>query len=114
MLSLSGIYLQLEDAVAAEGAAVEALTVLSRTLGESHFITAIAHCRLARALVLQGRNGEAAPHFESTLEPLVATHQQPEYRFECLTAAAKFYKALGDQRQVDEIEAALASTDLQP
>jgi len=111
LLSLSGIHLKLGDGVAAEGSAGEALSILSSTLGEAHFITAIAHCRLARALVLQDRVGEASPHFKRSLDPLLATSQYPEYRSECLSAAAEFYDARGDRQQAEEIEAVLKTAD---
>jgi serine/threonine-protein kinase len=109
LLSLSDIHLTQENGAAAESASREAIPILERALPDDHYVTAIAHCRLARALVQQDRVGEAEPHFERSLAPLLATTEYPDYRRTCLTAAAGFYDTAGDSERVGRIEAALDS-----
>ncbi len=111
ILSLSGVHLELGDPIAAESAAREALEILMNTLPEGHYITAIADCRLARALVLQDRHSEAAPHFKRSLDPLIATDQVPDYRTECLAAAAGYYETRGDSQRASDLRTSAGTID---
>lgn len=82
---------------------------LQRTLPEGHYVAAVAECRLARSLIAQRRSDEAASHFSRSLDPLIATDQVPDYRAECLTAAAEYYQVRGDTEQAGELRIALES-----
>ncbi len=111
LLSLSEIHLSLREAKEAEATSRGAVEILEPTLSDEHYVTAIAHCRLARALVQQDRIVEAGPHFESSLLPLLETTEYPDYRRSCLAAAAEFYRSRSDGERVALIEAALDSID---
>jgi serine/threonine-protein kinase len=108
LVSLTSIHLTERRPAAAEAAAREALTTLSAALPEGHYITAVADCRLARALVAQGRAGEAAAHFERATPPLLETRSVPEYRRECLGAAAEFHGMRGNVAAAARLRAAIA------
>jgi hypothetical protein len=109
LVSLASIHLTERRPAAAEAAAREALTTFADALPEGHYITAVADCRLARALVAQGRKGEAAAHFARATPPLLETRSVPEYRIECLGAAADFHVAQGDSAAAARLRAAIAA-----
>jgi tetratricopeptide (TPR) repeat protein len=109
LLSLSGIHLEQGQPAAAEAAAREALVTLNAALPAGHYITAVAECRVARALVAQGRTGEAERHFERATPPLVETQSVPEYRRECLAAAAEFHERRGNGAQAARLREVLAA-----
>jgi len=111
LLTLSEIYLTQRESAAAEATTKQAIAVLERALPPDHWITAIAHCRLARALVQQDRLAEAKPNFSRAIDTLFETAAYPEYRQTCLTAAAGFYRSRGDSERVARIEAALEEPD---
>jgi serine/threonine-protein kinase len=94
-LSLSAIHLTRHRFDLAEAAARRALTTLEGALPDDHFVTAVARCRVARALVGRGRLDEAAPLFDRASAPLVATQSVPAYRTECLEAAISLYERRG-------------------
>jgi serine/threonine-protein kinase len=108
-LSLTSVHLTQRRPAAAEAAAREALKTFAIALPEAHYITAVADCRLARALVAQGRKGEAAAHFARATPPLLETRSVPEYRIECLGAAADFHVAQGDSAAAARLRAAIAA-----
>jgi tetratricopeptide (TPR) repeat protein len=109
LLSLSGIHLEQREPIAAEAAAREALVTLNAALPAGHYITAVADCRVARALVAQGRTGEAGQHFERATPPLVETQSVPEYRRECLAAAAEFHERRGNGAEAARLRDVLAA-----
>ncbi len=111
LLTLSEIYLTQRDPAAAEATTKQAIAVLEQALPSAHPVTAIARCRLARALVQQDQLAMAEPHFARSLPPLLETTDFPDYRRACLGAAAEFYRSRGDAGQVTRIEAALATID---
>jgi serine/threonine protein kinase len=111
LLTLSEIYLTQGDSAAAETTTKQAIAVLEQALPAAHPITAIARCRLARALVKQNQLARAEPQFARSLPPLLETTDFPDYRRACLGAAAAFYRSQGDRDQVARIEAALAGID---
>ena len=111
LLTLSEIYLSQRESAAAESTTTQAITVLEQALPPDHPVTAIARCRLARALVQQNRLAAAEPHFASSLTPLVEATGFPDYRRACLGSALEFYRSRGDSEQVSRIEIALASID---
>ncbi len=107
LLSLSGLHLTARRAAAAEAAAREALDILNTALPAGHAITAVADCRVARAQVALGRGGAAAEAFARAVPPLVTATTVPEYRRECLDAAAAFHQARGDRAEAARLRAAL-------
>ena len=111
-LSLSEIHLVQQRPAMAETTSREAIAILELALPPGHWVTAIAHCRLARALVQQDRIEEAEPHFSSATASLLDQAAFPEYRHTCLTAASAFYRSRGDTERVTEIDAALEDPDI--
>jgi len=111
LLSLSGLHLTEQRAGAAEAAAREALDVLRTALPAGHAITAVADCRLARALVALGRPDSAAPAFARAIAPLKSASSVPEYRRECLDAAAVFYRSRGNGAEAARLRATLGTPD---
>jgi len=109
LLTLAEIQLVRGRPAAAEAAAREAIATLERALPADHPVPAIAHCRLARALLAQRRPTQAAAHFERSLEPLLTATEFPDYRRTCLTAAASFYESRDDDDRLSVIRNALAS-----
>lgn len=109
LVSLSSIHLTKRRPADAERVAREALLMLNTALPPGHYITAVADCRLARALVAQGRDTEAASHFERATPPLLQTRSTPAYRLECLGAAAEFHEARGDAADAARLREAIAS-----
>ena len=111
LLTLSEIHLTQRESAAAEATTKQAIDVLERALPPDHAVTAIARCRLARALVQQNRLANAEPHFARSLPPLLETADYPDYRRACLGAAVEFYRSRSDAGLVARIEAALANID---
>jgi hypothetical protein len=91
----------------AEGAAREALDTLTVALPEGHFITAVARCRLGRALVGLGRAAAARPLFDLAMPPPIDTANVPAYRTECLSAAADYHEGRGNAAEAVRLRAAL-------
>jgi len=110
LLSLAGLHLRQNRPPAAEAAAREALEILRRALPGGHFITAVAECRVARALMAGSRMAEAGAHFDRATPPLIAPGSVPEYRRECLSAAARFYASRGDRAEAARLKAALGDS----
>jgi eukaryotic-like serine/threonine-protein kinase len=106
-LSLSAIHLRQQSLGAAETAARRALAMLERTLGAGHFATEVARCRLAQALAGRGREGDAAPLFDQAAAALMSTGSVPQYRRECVEAAAAFHDATGRPVDAAKLRAAL-------
>ncbi|MEJ2085895.1 MAG: tetratricopeptide repeat protein, partial [Acidobacteriota bacterium] len=96
LVSLADIYLQRHQSAKAEAATREAIPILEQSLPEGHFVTAVAYCRLARALVQQDRLAEAEPQFARSLDPILAATIYPDYRRTCLAAAAGYYRLRGE------------------
>jgi tetratricopeptide (TPR) repeat protein len=107
LLSLSGIHLERQRPAAAHDAARESLEILEAALPDTHYITAVARCRVGRALVDLGRPDEAAPFFAQAAGPLIATRSVPEYRQECLRAAADLFDKRGQPDEARRLRAAL-------
>jgi serine/threonine-protein kinase len=107
LVSLSGLHLTESRPAAAEAAAREALDILRRALPAGHFITAVAECRVARALVARKQSDDAGEYFARAVDPLMATTNVPEYRRECLSAAADFHTKRGDDEEAARLRAAL-------
>ncbi len=110
LLSLSGIELMQHRPAEAERDARAALDTLEKALPAGHFITAVADCRVARALVLQGRPAAAAPYFVRATPPLIETRSVPDYRRDCLTWAADFHEARGEAAEAARLRAVLAGS----
>jgi eukaryotic-like serine/threonine-protein kinase len=91
----------------AERNAREALDILRRVLPGGHVVTAVAGCRVARALAGQGRMADARPLFEASAATLVPATVLSPYRHECLTAAAAFFARSGELERVATINRAL-------
>ncbi len=107
-LSIANIELAQRHFPAAETAARTALRVLEDALPKGHFVTAVAECRVARALVGQGHAAQAGSLFDSSADALVATANVPEYRKECLTAAASFFEDHGQPARAAALRKAAA------
>lgn len=85
-LSLASIHLDSGDYVAAESSARRALDVLERSLPSDHYMTAVARCRVGRALAGAGRPAEAGPHLAAGAAVLNGSEPGAAYRDECLPA----------------------------
>ncbi len=96
LLSLSGIHLDAGRPARAEPAAREAVDLLRTALPTGHWTTAVAECRLARALDAQGDLAAAEDHYARATDVLTADVGTPEYREECLRAASAFARTQGD------------------
>ena len=110
LLSLSGIHLTQGHPRSAERTARAALGILDATLPAGDFVTAVAACRVGRALAAQMRPDDAVEFFDRSTPPLVEKATVPEYRTECLEAAAAFYLARGDSTKAAALEAALGGS----
>jgi tetratricopeptide (TPR) repeat protein len=89
LLTRSSIELDRGDFAEAERSSAEALAILDRALGEEHSFTAMAHCRLGRALLGQGRVRQAEDELRSALPLIVESGILPqEYKDECVDALA--------------------------
>ncbi|MEJ2086014.1 MAG: tetratricopeptide repeat protein [Acidobacteriota bacterium] len=106
-MSLSGIHLEQDRPLAAEATAREAYEVFSSTLPDGHFITAIAACRLGRSLIGLGEAEEARRYFDLSTGPLLETTRYPDYRRECLEAAADLHDAWGETEPASSLRAAI-------
>ncbi len=95
-LSLASIHLRQQRPREAEAMAREALAVLEASLPTGHVVTAVARCRLGRAVALQGRVDEAGAQFDSSVRVLAQSPTETLYRDECLEAAASFWADQGD------------------
>ncbi len=111
LVSLADIYLTKSQSLDAERTTREAISILETALPEGHFVTAVAHCRLGRALVQQNRLSEAEPHFARSLDPIFEATIYPDYRRACLSSAAEFYRSRGNDELVSTIETVLAGID---
>jgi serine/threonine-protein kinase len=94
-LSLAGLELRRNDFAAAEIHARRALATLELTLPADHFATAVARCRLGRALAGQSRRVEAATLIRAAVENLPPETPVPAYREECVDALATVEPAAG-------------------
>jgi tetratricopeptide (TPR) repeat protein/tRNA A-37 threonylcarbamoyl transferase component Bud32 len=94
-LSLAGLYLKRARPADAEAAAREAQTIVVKALPAGHYITAVAECRLAQAMVARGQGAAAEPLFDRATAALLKTTSVPEYRDECIDAALALYDRLG-------------------
>jgi serine/threonine-protein kinase len=111
LLSLTDLHLRADRHRQAEAAAREALETLTVALPEGHFITAVARCRLGRALIGLDRAAEAGPFFDLAMPPLIETVNVPAYRTECLTAGADYYDARGKAAEAARLRAALDESE---
>jgi serine/threonine-protein kinase len=111
LLSLTNIHLREGRNEDAGSAAREALETLTIALPEGHFITAVARCRLGRALVGLDRAAEAGPFFDLAMPPLIETANVPAYRTECLTAAADYHDTRGNTAEAARLRAALDNSE---
>jgi serine/threonine-protein kinase len=107
LLSLADIHLTARRYRDAEAAVREALETLEIALPEGHAITAVAECRMGRALVGLGRRRDAGPFFDRATPPLFDNLSLPDYRRECLTAAADYVETQGNAAEAARIRAAL-------
>ncbi len=85
-LSLAGIHLEGGRFAAAEGSARRALRVLEGTLPPDHPATAVARCRVGRALLGLGRQAEANPLLDAAAPVIRTNVLAAPYREECLGA----------------------------
>lgn len=86
LLTQTEARLQLGLSVEAERAARNAASILDAQFGPG-YPTAAARCRLGRALVMQGRRGEAAPLLREALSTLEAAEGVPETEIASCRAA---------------------------
>ncbi len=96
-LTRTEIRLNQGDHAGAEASARQALGILGRSLGERHWIHAVASCRLGRALAGQGRVAEARPRIIDALGILeaAAPGSQAERVEECRAAREALGTASG-------------------
>lgn len=95
-LTLASVQLAQDDYEGAERSAREASRILRGTFGAPVHVTAMADCRLARALAGSGRLDEARPLLESSVAVLARTNQPAtRYEIECRGALADLYRDLG-------------------
>lgn len=96
LLTRSSIELERGAYSAAEATSRQALTILETGLPAEHPATAMARCRLGRALSEQGRHASAEPHLrDGTRVAAEATRLPEEYRLECLEGLARVLEATG-------------------
>jgi serine/threonine-protein kinase len=94
-LSLAGIELRRGAPSTAEAHARRALGVLERTLPEGHYATAVARCRVGRALAAQGDADRAEDLLQAAAAALPPDTPVPAYREECLAALAALNGPIG-------------------
>jgi serine/threonine-protein kinase len=89
LLTRSSIELDRDDFMTAERTASEALSILEQAMGSDHSFTAMAECRLGRALLGQNRLGPAERRLGRAY-PLIVDSGilQQAYKDECLEAFA--------------------------
>lgn len=96
LLTRATIELDRHEYRAAETTAREAQSILVQALSADHPATAMASCRLGRALLGQRRYGEAeAPLRSGTDVAAESTQLPPAYRVECLDGLAAVLEATG-------------------
>jgi serine/threonine-protein kinase len=87
LLTRSGIQLQLGDQAAAARTARQVTGILEAALPEGHYATAVARCRLGRALIGIGREREGRELLTVAADAMAeAPSTPPEYEAECLRA----------------------------
>jgi len=85
-LSLAGLELRQANFRAAETAARRALGTLEATLPAGHYATAVARCRVGRALVGQGDSARGREILRRAVRSLPLETPVPAYRAECVAA----------------------------
>ncbi|MFW6083633.1 MAG: tetratricopeptide repeat protein [Gemmatimonadota bacterium] len=109
LLTRSSIELQREAYSDAEATSRKALGILQTGLPAEHPATAMARCRLGRALLGRGRHAAAEPYLrEGTRVAADATRLPPEYRAECLEGLALLLEATGRRSEAQPYRTALA------
>jgi tetratricopeptide (TPR) repeat protein len=106
-LSLAALDLAQSRYLEAELHAREALDLLRRVLPAGHVVTAVAECRLARALEGLVKPDDARTLFDKSAATLVDSAGLPAYRSECLKAAAAFFESRGEPERADTLTRAL-------
>jgi hypothetical protein len=76
----------LEDFEGAEAVARQALELLSAALPPGHFATAVARCRLGRALAGRGMTAQGRLLLESSVAAIEASARVSRYHDECTAA----------------------------
>jgi len=91
LLTQADIRLRRSDYPGAESSAREAARILREALPDGHWITAVAECRLGRALAGQGRLEEARPLLEGAAEDLADREGTPQEKYlgACRAALAR-------------------------
>lgn len=96
LLTRSSMELDRRDFAAAEATTREARGILTEALTPGHFATAMAECRLGRALAGQGRHTEAEPLLRESTRVVAEALQLPAaHRVECLEGLAGLLEATG-------------------
>lgn len=96
LLTRSSIELDRRAYSRAQRTSREALDILENGLPPQHPATAMARCRLGRALLGRGQHAAAEPYLrEGTRVAAEATRLAPAYRAECLEALADVLEATG-------------------
>lgn len=96
LLTRASIELERREYGAAETTAREALSILVPALSTDHPATAMAGCRLGRALLGQRRYGEAEEPLRRGADVAAeSTRLPPAYRVECLDGLAAVLEATG-------------------
>lgn len=89
LLTRSSVELERKRYRSAEATTRQALAILGEALPPDHAATAMARCRLGRALLGQGLAAEAAAPLRRGVEVAVTSEGlSPEYRAECVDALA--------------------------
>jgi tetratricopeptide (TPR) repeat protein len=109
-LSIAGIDLRQQRFQAAERNSRQALSVLKTALPAGHYITAVATCRVARALVGRNVGADAESLFDEATAVLIDTDSVPDYRQECLAAAAAFYESRGRSDDAAKLTSAIGAS----
>lgn len=112
LLTRSSIELDRGDYAAAASTARDALDILSAALSDEHPVTAMARCRLGRALLGLGQYADAERELQAAV-PIVAeaTRLPDEYRAECLTGLANVLEATGRDAEARPYRTATAELE---
>ncbi len=110
LLTRSGIQLERGDFEGARASAGEAVRILRTALPEGHFATAVAECRVGRALAGLGDTVSAIRTMDPAVNVLVvSTQTPPAYEMECLEAFADLLEADGQTERAAPYRARIAN-----
>jgi serine/threonine-protein kinase len=109
-LALAAVRIERGEFESAERFARESADILDSAFAEPNYLTAMADCRLGRALAGKGNLTAARGLLEPSVETLAGTNQpSPRYEVECRRALAAVYRKLG-REDLAESHLAVART----